>query len=159
MAAFRIATPLLAALAALFVAAPAPAATQLMPGVTYEFGIEFTPHGPVALHVVSAPRPTGLYDAQAGPVQRKKTVVGTERVTSMERRLASFGTMVGVNGDFWEWATGRPSGVLMRDNVVVSPPASARSSVGVRTDGTLDIRRVALAATWRGTAGRGCSTR
>ena len=51
---------LIGALLALAFAAPAAAQTTLMPGVTYERGVQFTPHGPVAIHVVRGPRPTGL---------------------------------------------------------------------------------------------------
>ena len=49
---------LIGALLAGIFAAPAPAAsTVLMPGVTYQKRIEFTAHGPVVLHVLTAPKP------------------------------------------------------------------------------------------------------
>ena len=32
-----------------------------MPGVTYERQVQFTAYGPVAIHVLTAPRPTGAY--------------------------------------------------------------------------------------------------
>ena len=68
----------------------------------------------------------------------------------MQRRLAATGTMVGINGDFYAPDTGRPSGVLMRDGIVDSPPLGDRSSVGLSPDGALDIRRVEFFGTWRG---------
>ena len=68
----------------------------------------------------------------------------------MQKRLSSTATMVGVNGDMFHWETGRPSGVLMRDGVVESPPYGDRSSVGVTAEGSLDIRRVEYFGTWRG---------
>ena len=34
-----------------------PRRRELMPGVTYEQTVQFTPHGPVVLHVITAPRP------------------------------------------------------------------------------------------------------
>ena len=37
------------------------APTLLMPGVTYTKRVQFTPHGPVVLNVVTAPKPGGLY--------------------------------------------------------------------------------------------------
>jgi hypothetical protein len=139
---------LTAALLALLLAAPAAAQTStLMPGVTYEKGVQFTPHGPVAIHVVRGPRPTGLYALR--PVLSNEAIQGTERVTSMQKRLSSTATMVGVNGDFYS-ASGRPSGVLMRDGVVESPPYGDRSSIGAMPDGTLDVRRVEFFGTWRG---------
>jgi hypothetical protein len=130
-------------------ASPAAAqTTTLMPGVTYERAVQFTSHGPVAIHVVRGPRPTGLYALR--PVLSNEAIPGTERVTSMQKRLSSSATMVGINGDFWNWASGRPSGVLLRDGVVDSPPHGDRSSVGLSEDGTLDVRRIEFFGTWKG---------
>ena len=55
-----------------------------------------------------------------------------------------------MNGDFFSFDTGAPSGVLMRDGQVASPPYGDRSSAGVTTDGTLDVRRISLFGTWQG---------
>jgi hypothetical protein len=139
---------LIGGLTALVVAAPAAAqSTILMPGVTYERGVQFTPHGPVAIHIVRGPRPTGLYALR--PTLSNETIQGVERVTSMQKRLSPGATMVGVNGDFYA-DSGRPSGVLMRDNVVESPPYGDRSSTGVTPEGGLDVRRIEFFGTWRG---------
>ena len=138
---------LLGALLGLAFAAPAAAQTTLMPGVTYERGVQFTPHGPVAIHVVRGPRPTGLYALR--PTLSNETIQGVERVTSMQKRLSAGATMVGVNADFYA-DSGRPSGVLMRDGVVESPPYGDRSSTGITPDGALDVRRVEFFGTWRG---------
>ena len=140
--------PLILGLLALVSAAPAAAqTTTLMPGVTYERGVQFTPHGPVAIHIVRGPRPTGLYALR--PTLSNETIQGVERVTSMQKRLSPGATMVGVNGDFYA-DSGRPSGVLMRDNVVESPPYGDRSSTGVTPEGALDVRRIEFFGTWRG---------
>ena len=138
---------LIGGLLALAFAAPASAATTLMPGVTYERGVQFTPHGPVAIHVVRGPRPTGLYALR--PTLSNETIQGVERVTSMQKRLSAGATMVGINGDFYA-DSGRPSGVLMRDGVVDSPPYGDRSSTGVTPEGALDVRRIEFFGTWRG---------
>ena len=144
--------PLILGLIALATAAPAAAqTTTLMPGVTYERGVQFTPHGPVAIHIVRGPRPTGLYALR--PTLSNETIQGVERVTSMQKRLSSSATMVGVNADFYA-DSGRPSGVLMRDNIVDSPPYGDRSSTGVTPDGGLDVRRIEFFGTWRGTGQR-----
>jgi hypothetical protein len=119
-----------------------------MPGVTYERGVQFTPHGPVALHVVTAPRPSGLYGLR--PVLSNETVEGRETVTSMEKRTSAAATSVSVNADYFALASGRPSGIFMRDRVLASPPNDGRSSLGVTDDGTLDVRRVEFFATWQG---------
>src|SRR3970282_2138812 len=47
-------------------------------------------------------------------------------------------------------ADGRPSGILLRDGVLVSAPSGNRSSTGITLDGTLDVRKVKLFGTWRG---------
>jgi hypothetical protein len=142
-----LAAVLLAVLLA--IAAPAHAQpVQLFPGATYETDVQFTPHGPVALHVVRGPRPVGLYRLR--PALSNETVVQRETVSSMQQRLSTQATSVGVNGDFFSLADGRPSGITLRDGVLVTPPNGARSSLGVGLDGLLDIRRVSFRATWRG---------
>ena len=135
-------------LALIFAASAAAQKTTLMPGVTYEPSVQFTPHGPVAMHVVVGPVPTGLYALR--PVLSNETILGVEKVTAMQTRLSATATMVGINGDFYAPDTGRPSGVLMRDGVIDSPPSGDRSSVGLAPQGSLDIRRVEFFGTWRG---------
>jgi hypothetical protein len=83
-------------------------------------------------------------------VLSNESVVRRETVSAMQRRVSSQGTVVGVNGDLFSWADGRPSGILLRDGVLVSPPNGHRSSAGISLDGTLDVRRVKFFGTWRG---------
>jgi exopolysaccharide biosynthesis protein len=137
----------------LIVGTPAHAqTTQLFPGVTYENGVQFTPHGPVAIRVVRGPRPVGLYRLRT--TLSNETVLREETLSSMQRRLAGQATMVGVNGDFSRLADGKPSGIMLRDGVLVTPPNGQRSSAGISLDGTLDVRRVKFFGTWRGTGQR-----
>jgi exopolysaccharide biosynthesis protein len=145
------------ALAALVVPclAPSPAAaqaTQLFPGATYERSVQFTPHGPVAIHVVRGPRPVGLYRLR--PVLSNESIVARETVSAMQKRLSGLATSVGVNGDYFAPSDGRPSGILLRDGVLATPPNAARSSAGVTLDGLLDVRRVSFRGTWRGNGQR-----
>jgi exopolysaccharide biosynthesis protein len=138
-----------------FLFAAGPAATQptpLFPGVTYENGVQFTPHGPVAIRVVRGPKPVGLYRLRT--TLSNELVLGRETVSSMQRRLASQATMVGVNGDLSRFADGKPSGIMLRDGVLIAPPNGQRSSAGIGLDGMLDVRRVAFRGTWRGTGQR-----
>ena len=72
----------------------------------------------------------------------------------MQKRLATQATMVGVNGDFSRIRDGKPSGIMLRDGVLVTPPNSQRSSLGIALDGALDVRRVRFLGTWRGTGQR-----
>src|SRR4051794_22435891 len=59
----------------------------LMPGVTYSKRVQFTPHGPVVLNVVTAPKPGGLYSL--APVLSNETLVGREKLTDMQKRLSA----------------------------------------------------------------------
>jgi hypothetical protein len=152
---------ILLALAAL-IALPAGAAprtaeitqqTLLMPGVNYERQVQFTPHGPVVLDVVSAPRPDGnLYTLQ--PVLSNNAVVATEKLTDIEKELKTTATTVGVNGDFFAANPGKPSGILIRNGELDTAPAEARTSLGIAPDGTLSAARVTFDGTWRGTGQR-----
>ena len=101
--------------------AAAAATTQLFPGVTYETGVQFTPHGPVAIHVVRGPRPVGLHRLR--PVLSNETVVRPRdrdrrcSAGSPRRRRWSASTATSSR-----WADGRPSGILLRDGVLASRP-------------------------------------
>jgi len=149
----RVAVSGLAALVLVLGATKASAqTTQLLPGVTYTTEVQFTPHGPIVIHVVRGPRPTGLYRLR--PVLSNESVVKRETVSAMQRRLAAQSTAVGVNGDLFATADGRPSGILLRDGVLVSPPNGGRSSAGITLDGTLDVRRITFFGTWRGAGQR-----
>jgi flagellar hook assembly protein FlgD len=138
-------------------AAPAPAAPvrgqTLMPGVVYSRQVEFTSHGPVVVHVISAPKPVGgVY--QLKPVLSNNAILGRERVTSMQRSVSSVATVAGVNGDLFAWKDGHPTGTLIRSGVLDSGPSAERSSVGIDADGNLHVDRVAMSGTWKGTGQR-----
>ncbi|HJR95245.1 MAG TPA: phosphodiester glycosidase family protein [Gaiellaceae bacterium] len=143
----------LAALAALVEVWPAAAQpTPLFPGTTYERSVQFTPHGPVSIHVVRGPKPVGLYRLK--PVLSNESIVQRETVSAMQKRLSTQATSVGVNGDYFAPADGRPTGIFLRDGVLATPPNAARSSAGVTLDGLLDVRRVTFRGTWRGAGQR-----
>src|SRR3954449_6169253 len=116
----------------LLLAFAAPAAAQpraLWPGVTFDSGVPFTTNGPVAINILTGPRPGGT--TTLAPLLSNETLTGTETLTAMERRVASTATTAGINGDYFTFATGLPSGVLMREGQVASPPSDSRSSAGV----------------------------
>ena len=58
-----------------------------MPGVSYERQLQFTPQGPVVVHILRAPRPGGLYALR--PLLSNDTLLGRETVTSMQKRAMS----------------------------------------------------------------------
>ena len=123
-----------------------------MPGVIYSRQVEFTGHGPVALHVIVAPRPTGLYALK--PILSNNAVLGRERVTAMEKRVSGDATVAGVNGDLFSLSDGHPTGGLIRGGILDTAPADERSTIGIDTDGRLHVERVSLAGTWQGTGQR-----
>ena len=138
----------MAGVAAVF-AAPAFAVTQvLMPNVSYSRTVQFTAHGPVVLHVITAPRPGGLY--QLKPLLSNGSIVGTERVTSMQKDVSGSATVAGVNGDLFNFKDGHPSGMLMQGGVLQSPPYRFRSSIGISSTGALSVARVSFFGYWQG---------
>ena len=104
---------LIACLLAAVLAPPASAAGRavLAPGVTYQRQLLFTPHGPEVIHVMTAPRPGGLYALR--PMLSNDAVLGRETVTAMKRRASATATVGGVNADLFTPNEGLPSGMYM----------------------------------------------
>src|ERR1051325_78599 len=109
------------------VAAPARAyySQVLMPGVTYSRQVQFTVHGPVVIHVVTAPKPVGLYRLR--PILANGTVTGRQRVTQMEKAVSDQATIVGTNRDLFNSNDGHPSGMGMQDGLPKVPPRASAS--------------------------------
>lgn len=150
---------ILSALAALFI--PSAGASQrdvttttkeLMPGVTYTREVDFTPHGPVVLDVVTAPKPDGTVYSLA-PELSNGAIKGTQKLTGIEKGLEAGATTVGIDGDYFD-KSGPPDGILMRDGILDHQPATGRSSLGIAADGTLSVGQVAFSGTWQGTGPR-----
>jgi hypothetical protein len=140
-------------LAAVFVPPALASTTQaLLPGVTYTRQVQFTSHGPVALNILVGPRPGGLFALR--PILAFGTVTGRARVTAMEKAVSDTSTVAGVNGDLFNFKDGHPTGIVMAGKVIKSPPYKGRSSVGISSDGTLSVARVALYGYWQGLGSR-----
>ncbi|HEV7134410.1 MAG TPA: phosphodiester glycosidase family protein [Gaiellaceae bacterium] len=122
----------------------------LLPGVSYQRQVEYTPHGPVVLDVVTAPRPDGTLYTLA-PALSNNAIVGTEKLTDIEKDASTAATVVGVNGDFFAANPGSPTGMLMRGGALDFAPAGGRSSLGIAPDGTLSVAQLGFDGTWRGT--------
>jgi phosphodiester glycosidase/flagellar hook capping protein FlgD len=140
---------LFGALVALIVPSSVTAATTtrtLLPNVTYTREARVFRGGPLVTHVIVAPKPGGLY--QLRPVLSNGFVQGRERLTTMQSRLSRGATLVGINADFFNLRTGRPTGVFYRDGVLSNQPHLKRSSLGIRRDGTLEIGRLSLHGAW-----------
>jgi len=140
---------LIAFLFAASLAGPASAQPDglLMPGVTYQRQVVFTLHGPVVVHVIAAPRPTGLYSLQ--PVMARGSVQGREKLTAIEKRLVPAATVAGVNGDLFG-SSGRPQGLFLEDGVMQTQPLGSRSSLGIDHAGTISVDRIPFIGDWRG---------
>ncbi|HEX6762152.1 MAG TPA: phosphodiester glycosidase family protein [Gaiellaceae bacterium] len=136
-------------------AALAASPVTLLPGVTFEQGVQFTLHGPVAVDVITAPRPgdqQGLY-ALAAVTAHGPLTAGRDRLTRIERDLSAQATVVGIDGDFPAKA-GLPAGILMQGGALEHTPEPARSSIGIDQAGTLHVDRVSFAGSWQGTGQR-----
>jgi hypothetical protein len=132
------------------IVAPSAAARprQVMPGVMYERILSWTSAGPMAIYVVTGPKPGGLYSLT--PLLSNGTIVGRETVSSMQRNASAQMTSIGVDGDFSSWTGGWPSGLLIRSGVVEHQPVLGRAAIGVDTNGDLHLDRVPWNARWRG---------
>jgi hypothetical protein len=122
------------------------ASVDLVPRVKYQRAVETVRGQHVVVHVVTAPRPGGLYRLM--PVLSSGTVLGRETVTSMQRALAKTATVVGVNGDYSSFVDGHPSGMLMTGGDLRARPFAARASLAIGSDGTLRAARVGFFGTW-----------
>src|SRR5262245_62425785 len=141
-----------ALLAGVFATPAAATPVTLAPGITYDRQLMFTPHGPEVVHVMTAPRPGGLYALK--PVLSNEAVLGRETVTSMERRMSSIATVGGVNADLFTSNEGLPSGMFMESGLMKTPPHPRRSTVGITQDGRLLVDRVQMIGTWQGISQR-----
>ncbi len=146
-----------AVVAAGVLAVPATAqSVPLMPGVTSDQQVQFTPHGPVGFTVITAPPPGsagGLY--RLGPVLAAGTIRGArERVADLEREVSGSSTAVGVDGDFSTGSDGHPAGIVVNGGAYLHGPSAARSSIGVDSTGMLHIGRISFAGTWKGSGQR-----
>lgn len=99
------------------------------------------------LHVVRSPEHGGLY--QLRPMLSAGTVLGKQTIPSMQAAVARQATTVGVNGDFFSTASGRPTGLFLRNGVLSTPPTIQRSALGIAFDGRLLVDRWRFAGSWK----------
>ena len=136
----------LTALALPGAAMAATSSAEVVPGITYTREDRWTSAGPLVIHVLTGPRPGGLYDVR--PILASSGVSARETVSSMQRRLSSRATVAGVNGDFFGSLTLAPSGMFMRRGILATTPQGGRSSLGISAAGDLYVRRIAHSSTW-----------
>lgn len=120
----------------------------LLPGVSYTHEVDFTSRGPIVLNIVTAPKPDGKLYSLA-PALSNDQLRGKESLTRLEKRVAAGATTVAIDADYFD-SSGAPSGMLMQNGVLESPPAAGRSSLGIAADGTLTTGLVTSAGLWQG---------
>ena len=150
----RLFRRLVAALSVLvLLALPAQAATvELMPGVTYEQQVQFTPRGPVAITVITSPPPGPL--TTIGPVVAGGSISGPRlTLTQIQRSLGNTAITAGISGDFTS-ASGTPNGIVIGGGAYQHGPTPGRSSIGIDPNGTLRVTRFSFTGTWKGTGQR-----
>jgi len=121
--------------------------TTLLPNVSYQRQNAIVGGRVVTLHIVRTPRHGGLY--QLRPMLSAGTVLGKQTIPSMQAAVARQATTVGVNGDFFSTASGRPSGMFLRDGVLFTPPITDRSALGIAFDGRLLVDRWLMNGSWK----------
>ena len=122
-------------------------AVELAPGVVYKREVHTIGGRRVIVHVLKAPKPGGLYDLK--PVLSNGLVTGRETVSSMQRRQSSRATLAGINGDLFNWGSGRPSGIFLRKNLLSTRALYSRSSLGIGVDGVLSTGFIRYTGTWQ----------
>jgi len=125
----------------------AASAVELAPGISYKREVRSIGGHRVVVHVLKAPKPGGLYDLK--PVLSNGLVTGRETVSSMQRRLSAHATVAGVNGDLFNWGSGRPSGIFMRKGVLAARAFYDRSSLAIGLDGLLRTGFIRYSGTWQ----------
>lgn len=117
--------------------------TSIVPGISYKV---IKRSGPQVLHVVTfrANALTRLAPAQAsGSLTRRATLSD-----GMASRLAQ-GATAGINADYFDLATGTPSGILSVGTRLLASPEPARSALTIGGGGVLSVGRLALAGRYQ----------
>ncbi|MEQ9336638.1 MAG: phosphodiester glycosidase family protein [Miltoncostaeaceae bacterium] len=129
---------------------PTPRVTTIAPGITHE---RLVLRGGQVLHLMRG-RPTGRVGLSAaqpgGGPSRRGPLTGAHA-----DRADVAGAVAGVNGDFFNFTSGNPSGVLLIGSELISEPEASRSALLIRSDGLLDAARLALRGRYRGADPRG----
>lgn len=123
---------------------PGPARTVVAAGITHERQVR---DGGQVVHVIRA-QPNGR-TALTPALAAGSTTSRGQLTDAVAARQDAAGVVAGVNGDFFNYDTGNPSGVLMIDRALIAEPEASRSSLLIRQDGLLDAAVVALQGRWR----------
>lgn len=116
---------------------------MLAPGVT--LGRLERP-GPQVIHILRA-KPRGGRNAlrvdSAGP-----STLDRGSVSEFVRRRRAAGAVVGLNGDFFNFRSGHPSGILITSAGLINEPEPRRTSLAVTADGLLAAVQPMFLGSW-----------
>jgi phosphodiester glycosidase len=126
------------------VAPPAkPGPVEVVPGMAYQRLVE---PGPQVLHVIRV-RLGPLMGLQ--PVLTGGSLTARGTLTSAMRARLDGGAIAGINGDFFNFAQGFPSGGLEIAGQLLKEPEPSRSALVIDPSGALSVMRLALAGRWQ----------
>jgi hypothetical protein len=132
--------------------AQAPSQQQLIPGVSFQRDVRFTPQGPVVLNVITAPKPEGPYSLV--PELARGTVGGgLAPVTEIQTDASAKAIVVGINGGSFT-SKGYPDGIVLQNGTLQHGAQPTRSSIGFDANGTMRVKRFAFVGTWKGAGQR-----
>lgn len=124
---------------------PTPRATTIAPGITHE---RLVLAGGQVVHLMRG-RPTGRVGLRAvqpgGAPSARGPLTG-----ALADQADAAGAVAGVNGDFFNFTSGNPSGVLLIGGELISEPEASRSALLIRSDGLLDAAVLALSGRYQG---------
>lgn len=121
-----------------------PRVATIAPGITHERVVRA---GGQVVHVVRG-RPGPRVSIAPALAGGSPTARG-QLTSAVAARQDTTGAVAGVNGDFFNYDTGNPSGLLMIGGQIISEPEASRSSLIMRSDGLLDAAVVALQGRWQ----------
>ncbi len=111
---------------------------EVVPGITYE-------------RVASAGQVIHVTRVNPGPnITARPTALGSPRgrLTRAVQQRTGSGAVVGVNGDFFNWDTGIPSGLFLEEGRLVNEPEASRSALVFSRDGWMAAIQTQVEGTW-----------
>ena len=117
---------------------------SLAPGVVYQ---RLVRSGGQVVHVVRARRDPliGLTPVLAGGAPTARG----QLTDTLSTRRVSAGAVAGINGDFFNYTTANPSGIVLIDSQLIKDPEASRSALLIRADGFLDSGVLELRGIWQ----------
>lgn len=102
--------------------------------------------GGQVIHILRAQPRGGVNALVAEP--GGNTAFARSPVSTVVRRGRARGIVAGLNGDFFNFSSGHPSGIFMRDGRLVNEPEPGRSSLAVTGAGMLAAMQPLMSGSW-----------